>query len=458
MNKTWGFIIVLVSILRAQAQPAVTTEKPVAKFTKGFANAVKQMPYNRLVQSAGKVITYGNPELENHALDVTILADKKNVVAEDRYGIAIIDAKTNVIATQWSFSDSAAYKDLMSTYSGIASFVYNNETYVVWGAQGAGANRGFVVIAEVNKNKMGKVSFIQCKAIAPAKVAIPNSVAINMENNTPFLYVVLNGNNKLIKINAVNHETEWAANTGEAPFGICIVNNKAYITNWAGETVTDTTQEHAGTPWGSVYTNPVTGATKEGSVSVIDISNGQKINKLMVGLHPNVIIKSKDERFVYVANGNSDNISVIDVKKEQVIDSISVGLFLRQNRYYGSSPDGLCINADGTKLFVANGLDNAIAVIKLGSIISVNGNGKTKVQGYIPTEAYPSGIAYFNNRLYVANLEAKGADVLSEVHELKRANDNPLKPFSIHKELTSVSVILSNNSSVKCIHTKSKEA
>ncbi|MFZ4476577.1 MAG: hypothetical protein ACOYPR_15375, partial [Saprospiraceae bacterium] len=30
------------------------------------------MPYNRAVHSAGKVITFGNPRLENHTLDVAL--------------------------------------------------------------------------------------------------------------------------------------------------------------------------------------------------------------------------------------------------------------------------------------------------------------------------------------------------------------------------------------------------
>ncbi len=208
-----------------------------------------------------------------------------------------------------------------------------------------------------------------------------------------------------------------------------------------GKPVTDTIQEHAGTPWGSVYTNPVTGATKEGSVSIIDIKNGTKTKELMVGLHPNAIVKSADEHFLYVANSNSDNISVIDVKKEQVIDSIQVGLFSDQNHYCGSSPNGLCLHPNGAELFVANGLDNAIAVIKLGSNISAKGIGKTMVQGYFPTEAYPSGIAFVNNHLYITNLEAKGAGVLSEAHELKQPNSKPVSAFSIHKQLASVSVI-----------------
>ena len=441
MSKPFLFFVLFLSFFRVGAQSSTSTLKPVANSHRQPITNRIQLPYNRLIQSAGNVITYGNPELENHALDITVLPDKKYIAVEDRYGIVIIEVKTNEIKSRWSFSDSTTYRDLMSTYSGITSFIYHQQTYLVWSAQGSHQNRGFVVIAEVNNSLIKAVSFLSFTAIAPAKVAIPNQVVMNVENGIPFLYIVLNGNNQLAKVNFPTRQTVWTTHTGEAPFGICIVNNKAYISNWAGQTVTDTTQEHAGTPWGSVYTNPVTGATKGGSVSVIDISNGKTIRELTTGLHPNAIISSADKKFLYVANANSDCISVIDVQKQSITDSIKVGLFSSENVYYGSSPDGLYIMSEGTKLFVANGLDNAIAVIKLGSNASAKGIGKTQVQGYIPTEAYPSGIAVLNNTLYVTNLEAKGAGVLSEAHELKQPNGNVVKAFSIHKQLASVSVI-----------------
>jgi YVTN family beta-propeller protein len=165
------------------------------------------------------------------------------------------------------------------------------------------------------------------------------------------------------------------------------------------------------------------------------------MNELTTGLHPNAIISSPDQNFLYVANANSDYISVIDAGKETVIDSIEVGLFSHQNIYYGSSPNGLCISPDGATLYVANGLDNAVAVVQLGSHVSFKGIGKTLVEGYIPTEAYPSGIALLNNKLYITNLEAKGSKILSEASELKPVNGRPVNAYSIHKELTSVSII-----------------
>src|SRR6202012_725308 len=60
------------------------------------------------------------------------------------------------------------------------------------------------------------------------------------------------------------------------------------------------------------------------------------------------------------------------------------------------------------------------------------------VKGYIPTEAYPGGVVVLNNVLYVANIEAKGARVLSPAEGHRQT---PVSAYTIHKELASLSII-----------------
>lgn len=441
MKKIFFLLITFIDVTILTAQPKSSYKIPLDDSTLNTTGSIIQMPFNRLIQSAGKVITYGDPTLENHTLDVTPLPDKENIAIEDRYGIAIFNIKTQQIKTTWTFGNNPDYQDLMSTYSGITSFIYNNTNYIIWSAQSRVRDRGFVMIAEWKNDSIKISSAIQFKATSPAVITLPNQVQVNVENNIPYLYIVLNGSNQLVKTNFTNKKIEWTANTGVAPFGISIVKNKAYITNWAGPLVTDTSRENAGTPWGSAYTNPVTGATQQGTVSIIDINNGKLIKELVVGLHPNAIVQNTDKQFLYVANSNSDMISVIEADKDEVVDSINVGLFSTQQVLYGSSPNGLCTDANGTTLYVANGLDNAIAVIKLGSNIALKGKGKTEVKGYIPTEAYPSGLACLNDNLYITNLEAKGARVLSQPIEFKQPDAKPLHAYTVHTQLASFSIV-----------------
>ena len=398
------------------------------------------MPYNRLIQSAGKVITYGDSSLENHTLDLSILPDKKNLVIEDRYGIAVVNINTKKIVSRWSFIHDRAWQNLVSSYSGITSFTENNKTYIAWGAAG-GNDLSAIMIAEWDGQKINNVTGIKIERVLPAGKAIPNQIIANREDGVLYLYAVLNGNNQLIKIKFDDQKVVWAMPTGVAPYGICIINKKAYVTNWAGPLVTDTSRENAGTPWGSAYTNPVTGATSNGSLSIIDITNGTTINELKLGLHSNAITKSADNNFLYIANGNSDDVSVVNVNNEKVIDTINTGLFSQQYRYFGSSPNALLMDSNTGTLYVANGMDNAIAVIKLGSNDDANAKGSTELKGYIPTEAYPSGIVMMNQQLYITNLEAKGARVLSENSEFKKPDGKSINAYTIHKELASLSII-----------------
>ncbi|MBS1669753.1 MAG: phosphoesterase [Bacteroidetes bacterium] len=445
MNSKFGFLsIVVLFPVFVFSQKASSKKLP-------FEDSVLQsnahftvMPYNRLVRSAGKVITYGDSSQENHTLDLSLLPDKKNIVVEDRYGIAIVDLAKNTILARWSFDHDKAWRNLMSTYSGITSFVYNNSTYIVWGAGGRGGDKSAIMLAQWDGKNIHAIDAIYLEKLPPAGKALPNQIIANTEDGVLYLYAVLNGNNQLVKIKFDDKKIIWSSPTGVAPYGLAIINGKAYVTNWATPLVTDTTQENAGTPWGAAYTNPATGGTKPGSLSIIDISNGKLLNELPLGIHPNAIAKSADNHFLYIANGNSDFITVVNVDKEAIADSINVGLFTEQYGYYGSSPNGLMADADGKTLYVANGMDNAIAVVKLGKGSSSKGVGSNKVIGYIPTETYPSGIARVGHNLYVTNLEAKGARVLSRTNEFKkykRTLGKTLQAYQIHQQLASLSII-----------------
>jgi len=411
--------------------------------TIGASGPYTLMPFNRLVRSAGKVLTFGDPNLENHALDFSVLPDGRHVAVEDRYGIAVVDAGTREIVHRWTYRshDSARVKGLMSTYCGIKSFLYDGQVYLVWSA---GTTRSSALMtATWDSSGIGKVSALPVAAVAPAATALPNDIAVQLEGGVPFIYVVLNGNNQLLKFRFPDMQVVWAAPTGEAPYGLKIVSNKVYVTNWAGPVVTDSSLEYAGTPWGSAYTNPVTGATARGSLSVIDAQSGSLIRELGLGLHPNAIAVSPDSAFLYICNGNSDNVSVVDVRRGEVVDSIAVGLFTGSITYYGSSPNALAVDAGGTNLYVTNGFDNAVCVVRLGAGDCTAGTGKSSIRGYLPTEAYPGGIVMVGNDLYIANIEAKGSRVLTAVHEMKAytGGGEPMNGYTIHQEMASLSII-----------------
>ena len=400
------------------------------------------MPYNRLIKSAGTVLSYGDPTLENHTLDLTALPGGQQLVIEDRYGMAVLDRTTKKLIYRWSMGDDPAYKGMMSVYSGIETFRYQDKTYIVWSVSQGGRGKSGVLIATWNGQKITNTELLPFAPIAPAPLSLPNDVAVQMENGEPFLYVVLNGNNQLLKIRFADRSTVWTAPVGVAPFGVALAGNRAFVTNWGGPSVdSSTTAETAGVPWGSAYVDPKTGAIARGTVAVIDQQTGRVESDIPVGLHPNAILSSRDAQTLYVANGNSDYVSVIDASTRRVTDSIAVGLFGKPGTYIGSTPNALALDSANTTLYVANGLDNALAVV---SLTNKRAQGTTAIGkyilGYVPTQAYPGGIALLDSTLYVTNLEGNGARVATEV-EMKPNPKPGQKAFTAHRQLATLSVI-----------------
>ncbi len=401
------------------------------------------MPYNRLIEGAGKAISFGDPTVENHALDLCVLPGDSQVVIEDRYGLAILHRVSRKIIYRWSLKEDPITKSMMSTFSGIKVVIDNGKTYLVWGASGREKGKSGVVIATWADGKVGAVEVVSFAPVAPATIALPNDVAVQRDGSNTFLYVTLNGNNQLAKIRFADRSIVWTAPTGVAPFGVAIADGQAFVTNWGGPVPDSTSKkETAGVPWGSAYIDPQTGAISRGTVSVIDTKTGVVDRQIEVGLHPNAILSNRNGRFVYVANGNSDNVSIIDSKARQVVDSVNVGLFNGQTSYIGSTPNALALDTAGTTLYVANGLDNALAVVPLTDGLPTVQLGN-RVSGYIPTQAYPGGILWLGNELFVANIEGYGSRIATPVEpndEARKIKTNE-PAFTSHRQLATVSII-----------------
>src|SRR5204863_9389362 len=85
------------------------------------------------------------------------------------------------------------------------------------------------------------------------------------------------------------------------------------------------------------------------------------------------------------ACASSNAIYVIDTSRGTVQETIFTALFPQSPE--GSTPDALCLDADGDTLFVANADNNCIVVI------DVETPRKSAVKGFIPTGWYPTAVA-----------------------------------------------------------------
>jgi len=430
--KTKCMLIFVLALLTLKSQSQVITEPDLLNSHQTV------LPYNRIINPAGLQIYFGDKSSENHSLDAALSPDRKWLAVEERYSIVFISTDDKQVRFILDNDSHADHLGGMNTYSGIIWHNSKDGPEVYWSSIIKGS-RSYVVSAKWDGTKAEFGRMIEYKTQPPARLALPNEILITKEALKEYLYVVLNGNNKVIKQDFITGDTIWTSDPGVAPYGLTMASGKLYVSNWAGRHPETDDKDIAGVPWGQARVDNKTagGATREGSVTVIDPSTGKIIKELVVGLHPNEIKSDKSGKFVYVTNSNSDNLSVINTTTDDISETISVRLQPAINPYFGDSPNSLSLSPDEKTLYVANGMDNALAVIKLGKMATVKASEtNSKVIGFIPTGAYPSAICTINSGyLYVCNLEAVGASVALPNKDTKNL------VYNSHNMLASISVI-----------------
>jgi DNA-binding beta-propeller fold protein YncE len=135
------------------------------------------------------------------------------------------------------------------------------------------------------------------------------------------------------------------------------------------------------------------------------------------GTHPCAFQLSPDEKTLYVALANRDAVAVVNVGPGEYNGEFSVkGYFdtrLPGQSYFGAEPEALAMNADGSRLYVANAISDAIAVIDPREMTrKAVKQGMVEPIGFIPTEWMPMALAFLptpiGGRLYVATAKGKG--------------------------------------------------
>lgn len=212
------------------------------------------------------------------------------------------------------------------------------------------------------------------------------------------IYVTLSRNNTLGIVNTKSMELEEQIPVGIAPFSVVIKGSKAYVTNWGGR-VPSPGDKTGLTSGSDAIIDPKTGVGSSGSVSVIDLESRKVLSEIEVGLLPCNMVLSPDGSLLYVANANSDMVSVIDVSTDKVLKSIDTKPVAELP--FGSAPNALVIDSSGKTLYVANGANNLLSVIDLST---------DKVIGLIPTGWYPGAVLLNKSGtdLIVANVKGIG--------------------------------------------------
>jgi len=114
-----------------------------------------------------------------------------------------------------------------------------------------------------------------------------------------------------------------------------------------------------------------------------------------VGDNPNDMCITSNGLYLFVANANDNNVSVIDTRKTRVIETLNTALY--PDAPIGSTTNSVALSDDEKTLYIANADNNCLAVF------DVSVAGKSKAKGFIPAGWYPTCVRVAKNKVLVSN-------------------------------------------------------
>ncbi len=274
----------------------------------------------------------------------------------------------------------------------------------------------------------------------------PMGIAISPDAKTA--YVVLDNNDTLTKIDltAAKPVEGPEVRVGNVPHSVVLSpdGKTAYVSNEAGRiaTATDFQEYSNGTPVVAQYP---TGATKTGTVSVVDLASFKVTENIETGLHPTGMAFWGKK--LLVANAYSDSISVIDTDINKEERRIDLGLPVRvpgeHKAAYGAGPNSIAVDEKTGKAYVALYNANAIAVVDLRE------HAWSPVEGMIPVGYAPASVVLdaADNVLLVANDKGIGTTGYGVGPSPTKTTENSyasyygVAAFNTHQDLGTVSIV-----------------
>jgi YVTN family beta-propeller protein len=134
-------------------------------------------------------------------------------------------------------------------------------------------------------------------------------------------------------------------------------------------------------------------------VLLFDATTLEPRGEVVVGEHPNAMARSKDGKRLFVACASTNAVWVVNLDAQRATEQIGVALFPEAPP--GTTPNALSLSPDGNTLLVANADNNTVAVVDVEEAVS-------KVEGFIPTGWYPTGVTFDRGGRNIYILSGKG--------------------------------------------------
>jgi YVTN family beta-propeller protein len=377
--------------LRAAASSPEDFPAPASSSTVGrMASNQFETPVNQLLTPAGALIELADMRPQALALS----PDKQILVtAGITHQLVVLDSVTGKILQRVPFPhDTGSTPDatavspqtLQTDFSAELSFTglaFSPDGSRIYMANVNGDIKVFTLEKDTVKPF---ATFPLPAANAPQRAAeIPAGLALSADGKR--LYVALNLSNRLIELDTLTGQVLRLWDVGDEPYDVVLAGKKAYVSNWGGrrpDAQSVTGPSGRGT---RVRVDPVRFVASEGSVSIVRLDSTDKPDEILTGLHACALAVAPNGRHVVVANAASDTLSVIDTRTDKIIETIS----MRQSPgdVFGAQPNALAFDKSGKTLFVCNGTQNAVAVVKFSP-------GQSRLLGLIPVGWFPGAIVY----------------------------------------------------------------
>jgi YVTN family beta-propeller protein len=272
-----------------------------------------------------------------------------------------------------------------------------------------------------------------CGTFYTTGTSYPGGVAFSQDGKSA--YALLNQNNTLTEIDLTQKSLTQGPQirVGNAPHSILIKGGFAYVSNEGGRAATQSDFQvySAGTP---IVADRVNGSAITGTISVVDLAKMQVVDTIEdgIGLHPTGMALFGDA--LLVTNTYSDSISVIDTATNKVMRTINLGLPIKvpgsANAAYGAAPNSIAVDAAAGVAYVALYNANAVAVVDL------SGSTDKPVLGMIPVAYAPASVVLdaTDHKLIVANDKGIGARLSFET-------DHGVTGYNTHQDNGTVSIV-----------------
>jgi YVTN family beta-propeller protein len=173
----------------------------------------------------------------------------------------------------------------------------------------SGGNNNCILKYAVSKNKLSLKDKIKLGDEWPVPIS---PTGFDIDESTQTIYVVTKEDNSLYVID-LKTKTIIQRDTLRAEAFTCILSpdkKELYISLWGDE-----------------------------KILVYNTSQKKLTETIPVGSHPNELCITKNGQFLFVANANDNTVSVVDIKKRQVVETLDAALFPHSPT--GSTTNGL---------------------------------------------------------------------------------------------------------------------